>query len=848
MDDLIQILIAAQIGGLLAGLDQAKAKIEQFAAPITGLFQGFTGIAEAAGIAFAVEKLDQFIERMAELGAEVEHASHMLGIGAEEVSAFNFAAEAMGIGAGGATLALERLERNMSQATQGTGLAAAAFQALGFKVSDSAGHLKSLDEMLPEIAERFAATADGPEKTAIAIALFGRAGAQMIPLLDQGRAGLERFRQMAIDTGTVISGPMAEGMENTSVGLTRLGKSFEGVGITLFEALKPAIDVVVKGLADLVQGLKNSLKAGGALNSILASMVVAIDLVVAAIETVINAFRALWEYGSAVLKNLATGFTTLGQVMVDAVTGKFSRIGDDFAQGWAKMNATAQVSFARLKEIATREVDDIKQLFANVSFAPSAFGLFGIDTSGGADAGGEGGAAKPKLPAIGDMKDKQASLMQQWRDALQQQLIDEKNFFKSAREEELHYWTDRLADVERSADKMGLSDKAYAALHLQVQTQIYNLDRENAAAWLSSYMAGLNEQLAALKDQLAEKKIGEQQWYQQSVALEQDRQNVLRQLQLEGTAQYAQSLKAIEGLEREHVQNSQKQWQSMFNVIDRNIDTMLQGVLTGTQTWQQAMVRLFDNLAVSFIADVAKMALKWAAFATLHIGSDPFAGATSLLGNLFGGGNSGNQAAQQLTHAITGQTAATVANTGGLFQQLSQGLQWIAETLGLTTASAAQTTATATSTAATTGLIPAIAALTAAVIANTAALGASAAGGIGGALGPAAMLALGLMPLAVGAWQIPRVMGALLHPGEMVLPAEVADQVRDGNAAAITGFAGGSASAGAVAGGGPAVNVTFQLQNIDSRSGVEFIMQHMPTISRQVAQAWASNPSWRPKY
>ncbi|HZT52101.1 MAG TPA: hypothetical protein VFA22_09210, partial [Stellaceae bacterium] len=64
------------------------------------------------------------------------------------------------------------------------------------------------------------------------------------------------------------------------------------------------------------------------------------------------------------------------------------------------------------------------------------------------------------------------------------------------------------------------------------------------------------------------------------------------------------------------------------------------GVLTGTQSWQQAMDRVFRNLALSFIEAVTQMMLQWAAFAALGAAFEtPFAGGGlgGVIGGLVGG-------------------------------------------------------------------------------------------------------------------------------------------------------------------------------------------------------------------
>ena len=62
-----------------------------------------------------------------------------------------------------------------------------AFRALGISLKDNGGNVKTSGDLFLDIAQKFSKMEDGAAKTALAIRLFGRAGAELIPLLNQGR-------------------------------------------------------------------------------------------------------------------------------------------------------------------------------------------------------------------------------------------------------------------------------------------------------------------------------------------------------------------------------------------------------------------------------------------------------------------------------------------------------------------------------------------------------------------------------------------------------------------------------------------------------------------------------------
>jgi hypothetical protein len=83
--------------------------------------------------------------------------------------------------------------------------AAQALRALGISATDAAGNMRTLDDMLPDLAERFSRYADGANKSALASRLFGEAGGpEMVRLLNLGRDELARLRREHESTSKAI--------------------------------------------------------------------------------------------------------------------------------------------------------------------------------------------------------------------------------------------------------------------------------------------------------------------------------------------------------------------------------------------------------------------------------------------------------------------------------------------------------------------------------------------------------------------------------------------------------------------------------------------------------------------
>ncbi|MFK5283958.1 hypothetical protein ACI3PL_30705, partial [Lacticaseibacillus paracasei] len=76
---------------------------------------------------------------------------------------------------------------------------------LGISVSTASGQLKTNDQILAQVFDKFAAMPDGIEKTALAVHIFGRSGATLIPLLNEGTQGLSAMSEEASRLGLIVS-------------------------------------------------------------------------------------------------------------------------------------------------------------------------------------------------------------------------------------------------------------------------------------------------------------------------------------------------------------------------------------------------------------------------------------------------------------------------------------------------------------------------------------------------------------------------------------------------------------------------------------------------------------------
>lgn len=238
-----------------AGLKSAQTSAERFSKALKTSMAAAAATAAAAlgGIAVGVRNAMKSADELSKMAQKI-------GIPTEELSKLKYAADMSGVSLQGLQTAVGRLSRNMSDAAKGTGEGAKAFKALGISVKGSDGTLKSSSAVMTELADKFAKMPDGAQKTALAMELMGRSGADMIPMLNGGSAALNELMAEAKALGLEISTSTGRAAEAFNDNISRMGYAISGLTLGITAALAPALVVVTDGMVAVTKAVLKGLE------------------------------------------------------------------------------------------------------------------------------------------------------------------------------------------------------------------------------------------------------------------------------------------------------------------------------------------------------------------------------------------------------------------------------------------------------------------------------------------------------------------------------------------------------------------------------------------------------------
>ena len=276
---------------LISAVDQTKTafdSIKRGLGGLTDIAKSVNGVLANLGAGVSLAGIGAMIKSSIDSADALDEMAQRTGIAVESLSLLVPAAELSAVSTEKFEAGLKKLATGMLEAATGSEASAQNFEALGVAVQNQDGTLRDSEQVLLDLADRFQAMPDGAEKAALAVDIFGKAGAEMIPFLNQGREGIGALKQEAAELGLQLSADTAAQAGNFNDALDKLKLATQSIGNQIIASLLPALN-------DMAGGMVESAKQGGTLRVILDGIVLVLKTLALGAATVGQAFVALGE-------------------------------------------------------------------------------------------------------------------------------------------------------------------------------------------------------------------------------------------------------------------------------------------------------------------------------------------------------------------------------------------------------------------------------------------------------------------------------------------------------------------------------------------------------------------------
>jgi hypothetical protein len=230
------------IGFNIFATDKASASFDKVARSATGVGTAVAGankshlnqlgaslaVGAAGAVAFGVSAVNSFKAA----GSETVKLQKAFGGTVEDASRLRFAAKDTGVD-------VDTLAKGLQKASVAAVNNSPAFGKLGIATRDASGHVKSMGQLLPELTDKFSKMQAGPQKTAAIMAIFGKSGMALTPILNKNSGALADLGKKSDQYGQTLSGKALSAMKNSAQAQRDQKLAMDGVKVQLGGALMP---------------------------------------------------------------------------------------------------------------------------------------------------------------------------------------------------------------------------------------------------------------------------------------------------------------------------------------------------------------------------------------------------------------------------------------------------------------------------------------------------------------------------------------------------------------------------------------------------------------------------------
>ena len=234
-----------------AGLSSANAQLMGLGAVSVaagGLLQDALQLAGQKAAEFATFAYNAALSA-GKAAEQFDQLSQRTGVAVDALQGMQVALAREGLEASSLAQSFRVLSGHMVGVSAGTAKSLELFDKLGISIDTVETGTGAL---MSAIADKFQGMADGAEKSRLAVQLFGRSGMQMIPILNQGSAGLDEAMRKAAEFGLILTKTQQTDLKVFDDAMDDLGSAVKGFTAQVGAAFAPSLTALVKALTQAV--------------------------------------------------------------------------------------------------------------------------------------------------------------------------------------------------------------------------------------------------------------------------------------------------------------------------------------------------------------------------------------------------------------------------------------------------------------------------------------------------------------------------------------------------------------------------------------------------------------------
>lgn len=196
------------------------------------------------------------INQTREYADRVDDMSKQIGLSKKGFQEWDYIIKRFGGNIEGLKMGMKTLVTQTINANSGNKAAIANFQKLGISIKNNNGQLKNQEQLFEEVVGKLQKYPDGVAKAKLANDLFGRSGADLMPMFKENATAIFELKTEMEKLGIVMSDEQIEAANTCSDNIETIQRGFGVITMSLGNELIPTVNELAKTLISNMPQIK----------------------------------------------------------------------------------------------------------------------------------------------------------------------------------------------------------------------------------------------------------------------------------------------------------------------------------------------------------------------------------------------------------------------------------------------------------------------------------------------------------------------------------------------------------------------------------------------------------------
>ena len=185
-------------------LETQGTRVEQSTNRLNNAFRVGIGLIASYFSVQAARRVFSLAQETARFADEIDKLNIRTGLGVQRIQELQFVTDQLGVNFQAVERGVEAFTRRIGQIDQGSGRVTQAMRTLGISIRNAEGEMRSMDDLFDDIVRGLQGVDNETQRNALAMEIFGRQAAELVPLLAAGADEVDRLTGRFNRLGTVM--------------------------------------------------------------------------------------------------------------------------------------------------------------------------------------------------------------------------------------------------------------------------------------------------------------------------------------------------------------------------------------------------------------------------------------------------------------------------------------------------------------------------------------------------------------------------------------------------------------------------------------------------------------------